>query len=183
MFAIQVILWTVSTAHHKCLLERHSRHQARPTKSESMFCKIPCWFIYTLKLERHYHVLHFIIHIYLLNYRDNPLKYQMMGTLLQPMAFERLDEVDVALSPWVCSLALSLSPLAKSGCWIPFLFPIVICEFPFNKEPLIISYLDQVWDCLIHVPLPLAHSPSTKEHKRERFFIPTTTSASFPVVV
>lgn len=68
----------------------------------------------------------------------------------------------------------SLSPLALSGCWILFLFFIVIHEFPFNKEHPIIYYSELVWDCLIHVRLPLLHFSSYATQYGNKSTLPET---------
>lgn len=79
------------------------------------------------------------------------------------MAFERLDHVGHDLgSQKACRSILSFSffLIATPGCWILFLFLLVIHEFPFHKEHIIIPYSELVRDYLIHVPLPLVCSCS-----------------------
>ena len=66
---------------------------------------------------------------------------------------------------------LSLSLLATPRCWIPFLLLTVIREFLLNKEHLITSYSELLWDCSIHAPLPLVHSSShVYDHVCEKIF-------------
>ena len=85
-----------------------------------------------------------------------------MGNFLQPIVFERLDQVGCGYqnahgSRHTHTYTLSLL-LATPGCWILFLFPWVLCEFPFNKEPLIVPYLELAWDYFTCIP-PIWHVP------------------------
>ena len=90
------------------------------------------------------------------------LKSEVMGNLLQPMAFERLYHAGCVIGyqkELRSTYSLLHSLLATPGCWISFLFSIVICEFPFNEEPLIISYSKQLaWYFFIFI-LPNSHIP------------------------
>lgn len=79
-----------------------------------------------------------------------------MGSLLQPLrSWTRLgvtSSIKKCMGPEACSLSFPL--ITTSGYWIPFWVLIVMQEFPFNKEHLIIPYSKLVWNYLIRIPPP-----------------------------